>query len=115
MNTGVCEYMFSTRGMPMRISDRFFISSARFFCAAVIWNLGGASATSGTSGTRKTCLGGDFDEVRVVLLYLVEIALDAAHLLDVFDRALLAGRDDQPLRARLRAELWSSPAACSRY
>ena len=41
----------------------------------------------------------DLDEVRVRLLDLVEIALDAAHLVDVFDRALFAGRDDQPLRA----------------
>ena len=42
--------------MPMRISPRFFISSARFFCAAVIWNFGSGSATLGTSGTRNTRL-----------------------------------------------------------
>src|SRR5204863_4694570 len=41
---------------------------------------------------------------RVGLLHLVEIALDAAHLLDVFDGALLAGGDDQALRAFLERD-----------
>ena len=97
--------MFSTRGMPMRISARFFISAARFFCAAVIWNLGGASATSGDVRHAEDRLGGDLDEVRVGLLDLVEVALDAAHLLDVLDRALFAGGDDQPLRAGFQRDL----------
>src|SRR5215471_7395334 len=44
-------------------------------------------------------LGGDLDEVRVGFLDLVQVALDAAHLLDVFDGALFAGGDDEALRA----------------
>ena len=67
----------------------------------------------GTSGTRKTCLGGDLDEVRVGLLDLVEVALDAAHLFDVFDRAFFAGRDDQALRACFQRHLGLGRAACS--
>ena len=56
MNTGVIEYMLRTRGMPMRISDRFFISSMRFLAVEVKANLGSGSATNGASGTRKTAL-----------------------------------------------------------
>src|ERR1019366_1358213 len=50
-------------------------------------------------------LGGDFDEVGVGLLDLVEPALDAAHLFDVFDGALFAGGDDQALRACFQRNL----------
>ena len=91
--------------MPMRISARFFISSTRFFCAAVIWNFGSGSATSGDVRHAEDRLGGDFDEVRIGLLDLVEVALDAAHLFDVFDRALFAGGDDQALRAGFQRNL----------
>src|SRR5690242_4067473 len=56
-------------------------------------------------GHAEDALGGDLDEVRVGLLDLVEIALDAAHFLDVFDRALFAGGDDQPLRAGFERHL----------
>ena len=83
----------------MRISERFFISSARFFCAGRDLELGQRIGDDRHVGHTEDLLGGHFDEVRVFLLDLVEFALDAAHLFDVFDRALFAGRDDQALGA----------------
>ena len=69
-------------------------------------------------GNAEDLLGGDFDEVGVGLLDLVEPALDAAHLFDVFDGALFAGGDDQALRAfferhlGLRRRAYSRRAKC---
>ena len=54
----------------MRISERFFISSTRFFCAAVIANLGSGSATSGTSGTRNTALAATSTKLGLAFLIL---------------------------------------------
>ena len=48
---------------------------------------------------------GDVDEIRIRVLDLVEAGLDALHVVDVFDRALFAGGDDQPLLVRLQRNL----------
>ncbi len=56
-------------------------------------------------GDAEDGLGGDFDEVRVFLLHLVEVALDLAHLLDVFDGALFAGGEDEALGSRFERDL----------
>ncbi len=61
--------------MPMRSSARFFIRAARFFCAAVIWNLGSGSATSGTSGTRNTALAAISTKFGLAFLILSRLPL----------------------------------------
>ena len=55
----VCEYMLSTRGMPMRSSSRFVSASMRAFCAFVIARLAGGSATLGGLNAAPDGLGSD--------------------------------------------------------
>ena len=44
-------------------------------------------------------MGRDVHEVGMLLFDLVEAGLDVLHVVDIFDQALFAGRDDQPLFA----------------
>src|SRR5215813_3334313 len=56
-------------------------------------------------GNTEHGLRRDLHEIGIGLLDLVEIALDPAHLFDVFDRALFTGSNDQALRTRFQRHL----------
>src|ERR1017187_9762806 len=82
--------MFSTRGMPMRISERFFISSTRFLGGRGEDKLRQRIGHDRRVRHTEHRLGRYLDKVGIGLLDLIQTPLDLAHAVHALDSTLLA-------------------------